>query len=288
MLAAGAVFLLSSRALSADMGAPSHGVAMEIPPPEDTASIQEGERLATIYGCRDCHGEDLAGTLFVDDPTFMVLGAPNLTTGQGGSPAIYDPVAFERAVRHGIGADDRNLVIMPAHEYAPLMSDLELSRILAFARNTEPKANAPTQLKPGPAGRMALVMAEELVPARIIDHDAPHPDPKPEGVSREWGERFALACKGCHGENLAGGVHPAAPEGTPWAPNITPGNEAMAEWDLNRFSAAIRAGVGSDGQQLDTWMPWQFWARLTDDEVASIWAYISTIEPLPDNPPPDA
>jgi len=282
-LAFGAVFALSARILSTDHGVAGHALAMEIPPPEDTLALAEGGRLALLYGCRDCHGEDLSGQIFIDEPGFLVLGAPNLTTGRVGSPSIYDPAAFERAVRHGVGPDGRNLVIMPSYEYNG-MSDEELSLILAYARNVEPKANAPRGLQLGVGGRMPLIMAKEFLPVRMIDHEASHVELKEEGVSLEWGTRFARGCTGCHGSNLAGGSDgPGMPDGVPIPQNITPGNEAMADWDVDRFAAAVRAGVGSDDQQLDTFMPWQHLANLTDDEVESLWLYLSGLEALPDN-----
>lgn len=274
--AVGVVFGLSTGAISADHGVPLHGLAMVIPPPEDTVSIEEGGRLALIYGCRDCHGADMAGALFLDEPVFMVLGAPNLTTGRGASPAVYSPEMFERAVRHGVGSDGRNLVIMPSHEMN-LMSDETLSKILAFARNTEPKAKSPISLSLGPAGRLAVLFTPELVPARIIDHKGAHPETKPEGVSVEWGGRYAAMCAGCHGLDFAGGRHPASPDDAPDAPNITPGNTAMAGWTEERFSRAMRAGVGSDGAELHPWMPWELFARLTNDEVSSLWLYLQSV-----------
>jgi mono/diheme cytochrome c family protein len=282
IVAIGAVFFLSSRAIRVDYGAPTHGLAMVIPPPEDTAATEEGGRLALIYGCRECHGRDLSGTLFLDAPVFMVLGAPNLTTGPGASPAVFSPEFFERAVRHGVGYDERNLVMMPSHEFN-LMSDETLSKILAFARNTEQKANAPVSLSLGPAGRMAVLFGGDLVPARIIDHEKPHAETKPEGISVEWGERFSAVCMRCHGANLAGGRHPATPDDAPNAPNLTPGNAAIAVWTQEQFAAAIQTGIGSSGAQLHRWMPWQLFASLSVNEVSSLWRYIRSLEALPDN-----
>jgi mono/diheme cytochrome c family protein len=283
LVAIGAVFLLSNRALTVDNGAPMHGIAMAVPPPEDTVAVEEGGRLAFIYGCRDCHGPDLAGKLFIDEPAFMVLGSPNLTTGRGASPAVYSPELFERAVRHGVGSDDRNLVIMPAHEFVG-MSDEAISKILAYARNTEQKAKSPISLSLGPAGRMAVLFAPEVVPARVIDHEATHMETKADGVSLEWGERYAAGCTGCHGPDFAGGRAAGAPQDAPDSPNITPGNPAIAAWTEEQFSNAVRAGVGSSGNQLHEWMPWRLLAHLTDDEVTSLWQYLQTLTALPDNP----
>ncbi|MEJ0031005.1 MAG: hypothetical protein WDO15_11790 [Bacteroidota bacterium] len=55
----------------------------------DSALIAEGERLTAIKGCRDCHGADLGGKMFTDDPLMGTLAAKNLTTGDGGLPQRF-------------------------------------------------------------------------------------------------------------------------------------------------------------------------------------------------------
>ncbi|MGD2071336.1 MAG: hypothetical protein PVI57_21885, partial [Gemmatimonadota bacterium] len=53
--------------------------AVPIEVPRDSATVAEGGRLAQIYGCRGCHADDLGGQVFVQDPAFGRIVAPNLT-----------------------------------------------------------------------------------------------------------------------------------------------------------------------------------------------------------------
>jgi mono/diheme cytochrome c family protein len=275
----GAVWFLSNRARSKDYGAPLHGLAIPVPPPEDTAAIEEGQRLATIYGCLDCHTANLGGQIFIDEPAFVVLPAPNITTGRGGSRAVYDPALWERAIRHGIGAEGNALMIMPSGEYN-LMSDQELALILAYARNTDPVSSSPGPFRLGIGGRMALAMGAPIVAAKITDHEAPHIETKPEGVSLDWGRRYGLGCRICHGDDYAGGLVPGAPEDAPPAPNITSHETGLGAWTLEQFKTALRTGVRPDGRQLNPLMPWPLMARLTDDELESLWQYLETLDPV--------
>ncbi|TVR30616.1 MAG: hypothetical protein EA390_07810 [Balneolaceae bacterium] len=50
----------------------------------DPAIIAHGKHVATIRGCVDCHGANLGGTIFLEDPMVGRIVATNLTTGAGG------------------------------------------------------------------------------------------------------------------------------------------------------------------------------------------------------------
>jgi mono/diheme cytochrome c family protein len=52
--------------------------------PTNRAAIEEGKRLVTIH-CAGCHGDNLGGADFFNDPALAVIDAPNLTPGQGGA-----------------------------------------------------------------------------------------------------------------------------------------------------------------------------------------------------------
>ena len=47
-------------------------------------NAEEGRRLATLYGCADCHAANLGGQLLVDGMPFARVPAPNLTSGREG------------------------------------------------------------------------------------------------------------------------------------------------------------------------------------------------------------
>lgn len=57
--------------------------------PADSATIAYGAHIYAIKGCNDCHGENLAGKGFLDDPAIGLMAASNLTHGKGGIPADF-------------------------------------------------------------------------------------------------------------------------------------------------------------------------------------------------------
>src|SRR5260370_27227211 len=71
----------------------------------------EGGRLAHVNGCYGCHGDDLAGHLFVDRFYIGRLSAPHLTRimPHYGDPQIPD------AIREGVRAAGPGLAFMPTH-----------------------------------------------------------------------------------------------------------------------------------------------------------------------------
>ena len=99
-------------------------------------------------------------------------------------------------------------------------------------------------------------MESSLLPATLIDDEAPRP-PEPEpGVTAEYGEYLAFMCALCHGESLFGGSAPGDEPDALLAPNITPGG-GPGRWSEDGFISALRTGVTPDGRVLDNEsMPW--------------------------------
>src|SRR5262245_47693537 len=56
---------------------------------DEAVTVERGRHVATIRGCRDCHGDNLAGRVFIDDPMIGRIVASNLTRGSGGVGASY-------------------------------------------------------------------------------------------------------------------------------------------------------------------------------------------------------
>ena len=55
---------------------------------------------------------------------------------------------------------------------------------------------------------------------------------------------------------------------------------SMAGWTDSQIAKAIRAGVGRHGGRRLVTMPWQGYARLSDDDVDAIVAYLRSIPPV--------
>lgn len=63
--------------------------------------------------------------------------------------------------------------------------------------------------------------------------------------------------------------------------NITPDLETgIGEWSDPAIANAIRAGIGRHGNRRIATMPWQGYARLNDDDVDALVAYLRSIKPV--------
>ena len=88
----------------------------EVPPemiaiPNDAESLNEGKRIFQYRGCEACHGEQLQGLIYLDNPAIGQVITPNLTSGQGGIGAQRTDKDLIRAIKHGIRrvcGDERN------------------------------------------------------------------------------------------------------------------------------------------------------------------------------------
>ena len=134
----------------------------------------------------------------------------------------------------------------------------------------------------GPIGRMAALGSPgAFFSASVIDQQAAHPAAVARGVTAEFGEYYARACVGCHGPDWSGGPMPGGAPGDPPAANLTPDPATgLGSWTEADFARALRQGVRPDGSHLADAMPWRAFSHFTDDEVAAIWLFLRTLEPV--------
>jgi mono/diheme cytochrome c family protein len=246
----------------------------------DTASIQRGQHLAAaVATCVDCHGPNLAGKVFVDDPALGRIAAPNLTRGQGGVGATFSDADFVRALRHGVDPSGRPLMIMPADDYTHF-GDADLGAIIGYVRSLPAIDSSlpPNELRP--LGRVLFATGQlPLHPADRIDHNAPRsPAPQP-GPTPEYGKYLAdnAGCPSCHGPGLSGGKIPQAPPDMVPARNITPAG--IGGWSEADFFKALRTGTRPDGSVINPFMPWPYYAQMTDDELRALWRFLQAVPP---------
>ena len=246
----------------------------------DSSAIARGQHAARIRGCTDCHGGDYGGGVFLDDPAMGRLIATNLTTGEGGIGRDYSDADWVRAIRHGVGPEGRALLFMPSYEYYP-MGDADLGSMIAYLKSLPPVDRQLPASKVGPLGR-ALMLAGEfpLLPAEMIDHDAPRSAPPAAGPTVEYGAYLAATCTGCHGPNYSGGKIPGTPPVFPAAANITPHETGIQGWTREEFVAAVQEGKARDGRTFEPeFMPWPNFAYMTDVEVEALWKFIQSLPP---------
>lgn len=242
--------------------------------PTDSASLARGAHVAAINGCHDCHGEDLSGQVFVDAPPFRAV-ASNLTSGKGGVGARYSEADWDRAIRHGVLPSGRAVIVMPSAGFHQL-SDDDTAALIAYLQSIGPvdRELPPTEIRvPG-----WVLAAFALDPAAEVRTAAARASAPAPGPTAEYGAYLAsVTCTHCHGATLQGTARPPTP-GSPPAPNL----EAAGQWTLAQFEETLRTGVTPGGHVLDpAFMPWTFTARMTDEELEALHAYLHTLAGQP-------
>ncbi|NYS26237.1 cytochrome c [Rhodobacteraceae bacterium 2376] len=102
--------------------------------------------------------------------------------------------------------------------------------------------------------------------------------PDPERVAA--GARLALLgnCAGCHttaeGAALAGGLAMETPFGTIYSTNITPDPATgIGDWSFAAYDRAMREGVDREGRHLYPAFPYEYFARITESDMADLYAW---------------
>ncbi len=108
----------------------------------------------------------------------------------------------------------------------------------------------------------------------------------------ERGEYLAAAgnCMSCHTNGdespFAGGLEFETPFGTIYSTNITSDPvTGIGQWSLADFATAMRHGEAPDGSNYYPVFPYTSFAAVSNEDVAAIYAYLRTIEPVAYTPP---
>jgi cytochrome c553 len=247
-------------------------------------AIERGRHLVTSrYACGECHGQSFGGGVMIDDPMIGRLLGPNITAGQGSRTRSYAPADWDRAVRHGVLADGRPSA-MPAEDFQ-LMSDQELSDIVAYIRSMPPVDNEVQPVRLGPLGTVLIAAGQLPFAADLIrSHSDTHALlPPATEVSVEFGRHMAGICTGCHRADFTGGPIPGGDPSWVPAKNLTPHQDGLAGWTYDDFETALRGGRRPDGTELR--MPMTlilpYAANVTDVEMRALWTYLQSLPPTP-------
>lgn len=247
--------------------------------PTDSLSIERGRTLSV--GCRSCHGADLAGKVFFDDPNIGVLPSSNLTRAKGSQTENYTDEDFVRAIRHGLNKAGNPLMVMPSEALAHL-SDHDLGCLIAFLKTLPPVERTfdkrhftyMSQVMAG-AGLFGNLFAYD-----VIDHDkAKNIVAPPVGPSVEYGQYLvnSFGCVNCHTSNLGGGKSPDP--AAPMVPDISVSG-APGKWTLPQFINTFKTGTTPEGKQLNgEYMPFANLGVLENQEIEAVYNYIRTLPP---------
>jgi mono/diheme cytochrome c family protein len=130
------------------------------------------------------------------------------------------------------------------------------------------------------AGLALIALGLEFLPS-AQSQTAPAastPAASADQVSRGEYLAHAADCVACHsapgGAAYAGGRGMGSPLGTIYATNITPDKATgIGDYTLQDFERALRHGIARDGHRLYPSMPYPSYAKVTDEDIAALYAY---------------
>ena len=238
--------------------------------PTDSASYAAGRHIAEIRGCLGCHGANLAkGEVFADETSPIgYLQASNITSGKGGIQ--YTDQDWIRALRHGLGKDNKPLWFMPSHETC-LLSNQDMAALISYVKKQPPVDAAVPQKSLKPLGRVLTFVGEfPLLSAEKIDHNATYTDDVKLAVNADYGKYLAVTCTGCHTETFKG-----APSHSPEQPPIPDISSTgmPGKWTQDGFVNLFHTGKTPEGRVLSKYMPVKDFTY-SDDELRAIYLYL--------------
>jgi mono/diheme cytochrome c family protein len=232
-----------------------------LPSVTDPRRLEEGERLATLFGCADaCHGDRMQGAVLYEHFLNGRLVAPNLT--QAARERTLPEL--EAVIRQGIRPDGTSVFGKPSSSYA-VMTDEDLSAILAYLRQFPLQPERQGERDFGLLTRWRLVSGGLPIQAESVVHQ-PWRDTFRSNEKR-LGEYLALlSCSDCHGPDLEG------------RSGVAPSLDRISDYDENEFVDLLQRGLAPGELPLAAKeaMARQRFSLFTEDEMEAIFVYLKT------------
>ena len=253
------LYIASERILHA----PAVATASHLATPS-AAQRADARRQLQVLGCTNCHGAQLRGRLFFDEPGVAKLHAPNLTL----VAAQASDADLDRAIRQGIGHKGRSLFVMPSQEYQ-FLTDAEVAALIEAIRRFPAGGEAMPALQVGPLGRIGVVTGKfQTAPALVAAYRAERLPDLGSGLAHAR-HIVETNCTECHGPGLHGKeVKPGT---------VAPDLAVVLAYDPARFRTLLRTGtpVGNRPLTLMAEVARSDFRALTDAEIDGIHAYLT-------------
>lgn len=232
LVVSGLVYALSERALHRLYREPLLDPVL----PADAGAIAEGRRLAQLRGCSGgCHGSEIEGSVFMDEPLLARIVAPNLSA----AVRRYSDAELARIIRRGVRPDGRSVVVMPSEMFSAL-SDADLGKILAYLHSVPPHPGLGREVRLGPLARLGLALGKYQTAAQLVQRAdslaSVYPAPGDPAATGAYLAR--TVCTECHGLDLSGGEK---------APDL----RIAASYSAEAFTRLLRTGKASGDRELE-------------------------------------
>lgn len=235
----------------------------------DQVTLNKGQHAMRIRGCFGCHGQQLQGRVFTEQwPWVKRAVAPNLSL----YARRHDVATFERAIRHGIGADNKAMYSMPSYNFKHLHDD-DLTAMYAYMRSAPVVKQDLPSPSLGWSARWALLMGDyehaadrvKKVPALTID-----PRLNPDMARAEY--LAMTTCNECHGLDLRG---EQLPDFT--APDLAVMMKAYSESDFRKLMKTGTALGGRENLPLMSMVAKDRFAYFTEQELTDLYGFLNRL-----------
>lgn len=279
---------------------PAPDIVIEATP----ARIARGQYIAHhVAVCMDCHStrdwsrfaRPLSGGLGAGGERFgKAMGFPGTLYAPNITPyklADWTDGELFRAITTGVNKDGKALFpLMPYHHYGQMDRE-DIYSIIAYIRTLQPlDKEVPARALNFPVNLLVNTMPVEAAFS-----------PKPDTANKILYGKYLVnmaACVDCHsqvdkgaliaGTEFGGGRDFQQPAGVVRSSNITPDNQTgIGSWSeqgfIQRFKQYADSGYKSPvmtPQLINTPMPWQMYAGMSESDLQAIYQYLRTVEPV--------
>ncbi|RYE22742.1 MAG: c-type cytochrome [Sphingobacteriales bacterium] len=299
------VLIIGSLVAYVKFALPDVGAAPVINIDKTAERVERGKYLANhVTVCMDCHStrdwtkfsgplvpgsEGKGGELF--DQKF---GFPGAFTSKNITPegiGNYTDGELFRVITTGVNKDGKALFpVMPYHNYGRMDAE-DINSIIAYIRSLQPIKNT-------------VAASKADFPMSILINTIPQKaslTKKPDASNKVAYGRYlvnAAACMDCHtpfekgklvaGKDFSGGREFPFPDGSiVRSSNLTPHENGIGLWSEDMFVNTFHAKADSLTQSVllkpgdfNTIMPWTMYAKMTEQDLRAIYAFLKTVKPL--------
>ena len=258
---------------------------------QNGATVARGKYLVdTVMTCHNCHtprgpnglamDKALSGGARFNEPPFDVTAA-NLTSDKETGIGTWSEADIKKFLVSGMRPNGvSTAVIMPTAFYKVLTAR-DLDALAAYLHSLPPVKNK----VPDPIYKIAI--PQPVVPnAQNQMTDADLRDP----VKRGFYLVTIAHCMECHTPHTpgldfskmgTGGFELKGPWGVSLSRNITSSKtKGLGNWTDAEIKRAITQGVSRDGSKLKPPMGYEFYAKMTSEDLDAMVAYLRTVPPI--------